>query len=117
MDLIKGNMRNNLLTLLMVCLVIGCNKPLPDYSSQPFDYNVVGIMDMSVPANDYVFFTPQVNIISGLAEHQPVTVTLSGFPAGVFVKENGFSILLSNQLHDSIGARNATQSVRQSEDL
>ena len=86
-----------------------CNKPLPDYSHRAFDFTVKGISDISIPANDFIDFYPTVNIISGFAENNPVTVVFNGIPPNVFLQKNNFSILLNNNISDSFGARNASQ--------
>ncbi len=100
-------MRKKIAVLLLLCAA-GCNKPLPDYSKQPFDFSVTGITDVSVPANDLVWFSPSINVISGFAESQPVSVTLSGAPANVIIQKNNYSFLLNYTMRDSFGARNAT---------
>ena len=112
MDLILGRkkMRDNNPAIIFLCLLaMACNKPLPDYSNQPFAYTVTGIKDISIPANDYTDLTASINIIAGFAQNEPVTVTFKGMPANVYIQENGTSFLLNHELVDSIGARNAIQ--------
>ena len=96
-----------ILSLISV-FAIGCNKPLPDYPHQPFDFTVTGIKDISVAANDFIYFAASIKVTSGPAENEPITVTLSGMPANVGLKENGYSFLLNYDMSDSLGARNAT---------
>jgi hypothetical protein len=100
-----------ILYLLFFCFAVSCNKPLPDYSHQPFDYSVTGISDVSVAANNFVFFNSSINIVSGFAEHEPVTVSFKGLPANVYLKSDNYSVLLNYVMSDSIGARNATPGV------
>ena len=95
----------------MSIVAIGCNKPLPDYSHQQFDFTVTGIKDISVPANDFIYFNPSINVTSGFAENQQVFVTLSGAPANVYLQKNGYSFLLNYTMQDSIGARNAAPGI------
>jgi len=92
-------------------LASSCNKPLPDYSNQPFDYTVSGINDTTVAANDYVFIHPNVTLVSGDAAANPITLTFKGLPTGVYLDNNGFSFRLNHYLSDSFGAHNAAQGV------
>jgi len=101
-------MKNKALIFFLVCFIaVSCNKPLPDYSGQPFDFTVSGLTDISIPANDFIFFNPTVTIVSGDAANEPVTVTFKGTPFNVILK-NDFSFRLNYDLMDSFGARNAT---------
>ena len=96
--------------LALYTTALSCNKPLPDYSGQKFDYTVSGLSDIMIPANGYIFFNPTVSIVSGNASEQ-VTVAFKGIPANIFVQKNNFSFRLNYYLMDSFGARNAVPGV------
>ena len=97
--------------LVVALLLIGasCNKPLPNYSHQVFDYTVSGISDVTIPSNDYIFFNPEIKLVSGNPVNQPITVTYKGLPTNVFADKDNYTFRANYRLYDSIAARNAVQ--------
>jgi hypothetical protein len=93
-------------------IAVSCNKPLPDYSNKPFDFTISGMKDsIAVAANDFAYFTANINVLSGYPTVQPVTVAYNNIPANVFIKNNNASYKLNYTLQDSFAALNAAPGV------
>jgi hypothetical protein len=89
-----------LIALLISVVSASCNKPLPDYSAQPFVYTIAGDTDISVPSNDAGYFFSTLTLASGNAAMQPVTVSFKGIPPNVTLQEDSFSFRLNYSFGD-----------------
>ena len=97
--------------IIVLLLATSCNKPLPDYSGQKFDYNVTGVKDITIASNDLAYFYASVTLISGDPISEPVTVTFKGIPDNIIIQKDKFSFRLNYGLMDSFAAHNATPGV------
>jgi len=97
-----------LIVILPLQVIVGCNKPLPNIGSGPFDYTITGVNDTSMSANDNFLFVATINVTSGNPANQPVTITFRGVPANVTIQNDSLTFRLNHELNDSFGAHNAT---------
>lgn len=96
------------LSVFLFCLlVLSCHR-LPDVSVGNFDYTVVDSPSFSLPANDYGVFKTSVNVVSGNANGQVITLNFVGLPTNVTAVKNNFSFYPNTDINDTFIAKNAT---------
>jgi|GEM_PF-2584477 len=101
-------MIGKLLFIVALTGLVACNKPLPDYSGQPFAYSVSGLNTVNVPSNDRGALSCQITLISGNPENEPITVIFRGLPPNVAIKDS-ITFRANYFFSDSVIARNAPQ--------
>ena len=100
-----------ILIILMCIMIAACNKPLSDYSHVPFEYTVSGIEDAAVHAGDHYYIKVKINLVSGDAANEPITMTISGIPANAILDKNNIVFRANYEISDMLMLGKAAKGV------